>query len=84
MFSPELKKEISEKIQQILRETNHPELPEGEIPFILHVDGGYGSSWANIRNTGNRHLPAPEILVQNMSMVDQAVKTYLEKQDAMD
>ena len=39
MFSPKLKREIAEYIQQLLAETNHPELPDGEIKFLLHVDG---------------------------------------------
>jgi hypothetical protein len=40
MFSVRQKREIADKIQAILRETAHPELPEGEINFLLHVDGG--------------------------------------------
>lgn len=39
MFSVRQKREIADKVQQILRETNHPELPEGEIQFHLHVAG---------------------------------------------
>ncbi len=30
-------RKIADKIQAILRATNHPELPEGEIPFTLGV-----------------------------------------------
>ena len=37
MFSVRQKREIAEKVQKILRETNHPELPDGEIQF-----GGWG------------------------------------------
>lgn len=39
MFSVRQKREISDKIQKILRETNHPELPEDEIHFNLTVRG---------------------------------------------
>jgi len=39
MFSVRQKREIAEKIQTVLRETKHPELPDGEINFHLHVDG---------------------------------------------
>lgn len=39
MFSVRQKREIAEAIQKILRETNHPELPKGEIHFKLHVYG---------------------------------------------
>lgn len=53
MFSVRQKREISEKVQKILRETNHPELPsEGEICFNLHVDGVEKWSWADIKNNG--------------------------------
>ena len=50
MFSVQQKREIAEKVQQILRETKHPELPNGEIQFFLHVDGAESWSWADIRN----------------------------------
>lgn len=52
MFSVKQKREIAEKVQKILRETNHPELPEGEIQFLLKVDGKESWSWAEIRNNG--------------------------------
>jgi len=52
MFSVRQKREISAKIQKILRETNHPELPEGEIQFQLGVLGVTCMSWAVIRNNG--------------------------------
>lgn len=39
-------------MQKILRDTNHPELPKGEIQFALHVDGAESWSWADIRNNG--------------------------------
>ena len=52
MFSIKQKRDIADKVQNILRETNHPELPEGEIQFLLHVDGAESWSWADIRNNG--------------------------------
>jgi hypothetical protein len=52
MFSLRQKREISEAVQKILRETNHPELPFGEIQFDLHVVGAESWSWARIRNNG--------------------------------
>jgi len=33
MFSIRQKRMISDGVQRILRETNHPELPSGEIEF---------------------------------------------------
>lgn len=53
MFSVRQKREIADKVQQILRETNHPELPSGEINFHLHVDGAESWSWADIKNNGS-------------------------------
>ena len=67
MFSPKLKREISEYIQQLLAETNHPELPDGEIKFLLHVDGAESGSWANIRNNSELRILVPNSLCQNRS-----------------
>ena len=52
MFSVRQKRDISEKVQQILKETNHPELPEDEIRFSLTVLGAEAWSWAEIKNNG--------------------------------
>lgn len=52
MFSVRQKREIADKIQKILRETNHPELPGGEINFELNVQGALPMSWAFIQNNG--------------------------------
>lgn len=52
MFSPEVKKQIANAVQEILRNTNDSELPEGEIEFNLYVLGKESWSWANIRNNG--------------------------------
>lgn len=58
MFSVRQKREISNAVQNILRATNHPELPEGEIQFSLHVDGKFIDwSWADIRNNGAVNNP---------------------------
>ncbi len=52
MFSVKQKREISEAVQKVLRDTNHPELPKGEIYFHLHVMGAESWSWADIKNNG--------------------------------
>ena len=52
MFSLQQKQQISEAVQNILKETKHPELPESEIKFLLHVNGTESWSWADIRNNG--------------------------------
>lgn len=52
MFSVNQKRQIADAVQKILRATNHPELPKGEIQFTLHVDGAESWSWADIRNNG--------------------------------
>ena len=59
MFSMRQKREIAEKVQQILRATDHPELPAGEIQFKLYVKGAESWSWADIWNNGA--VPAPNI-----------------------
>ncbi len=58
MFSVRQKREISEKVQKILQDTNHPELPEGEIKFSLHVDGKEDWSWADIKD--NKSVTNPQ------------------------
>ena len=50
MFSVRQKRERSDKIQLILRETNHPELPKDAIQFHIHVSGAESWSWADIHN----------------------------------
>ena len=52
MFSVKQKREIADAVQQILRATNHPELPATEIQFTLHVKGAEDWSWADIKNNG--------------------------------
>jgi len=61
MFSVRQKRDIADAVQRILRETNHPELPKGEITFNLFVQGAFAEnflspredwSWAQIRNNG--------------------------------
>jgi hypothetical protein len=52
MFSVAQKRAIADAVQNILRDTQHPELPCGEISFHLHVDGAESWSWADIRNNG--------------------------------
>lgn len=53
MFSVEQKRKISDAVQKILQSTDHPELPNGEIKFHLHVDGAESWSWADIKNNGS-------------------------------
>lgn len=52
MFSVRQKRDIADKVQKILRETGHPELPECEIPFRLQIKGANCMSWAEIKNNG--------------------------------
>lgn len=53
MFSVRQKREIADRVQAILRDIGHPELPDGEISFHLHVDGAESWSWADIHNNGS-------------------------------
>lgn len=66
MFSVRQKREISEAVQNILRGTEHPELPEGEIEFTLYVRGGCAMSWATIKN--NAAVLNPDINPHNEKM----------------
>lgn len=59
MFSVSQKRHIANEVQKILRKTNHPELPEGEISFNLHVDGKEDWSYADIKN--NKKVISPDI-----------------------
>lgn len=59
MFSVQQKREIADAVQKILRDTNHPELPSGEIEFTLHVEGAEKWSWPDIRNNGA--VPNPDV-----------------------
>lgn len=63
MFSVRQKREIADKVQQILRGTNHPELPEGKIMFHLYVEGAERWSWARIQD--NESVPNPSINLHN-------------------
>jgi hypothetical protein len=57
MFSVQQKREISDAVQKLLRATNHPELPGGEIKFHLFVEGAGEWSWADIKNNGSIKNP---------------------------
>ena len=52
MFSVQQKRDIANAVQKILQNIDHPELPEGEVEFHLHVDGAESWSWADIKNNG--------------------------------
>jgi hypothetical protein len=69
MFSVRQKREISEAVQKILRDTGHPELPDGEIEFQLHVQGVECWSWAVIQNNGA--VPNPGVNLYNELMDSQ-------------
>ena len=73
MFSVREKRQIADAVQKILRDTNHPELPKGEIEFLLHVSGAQSWSWAVIRN--NEAVENPDINPWNESQDKQIAKT---------
>lgn len=79
MFSVQQKREISDAVQKILRETNHPELPEGEIRFHLHVDGAKSWSWADIKNNGS--VQHPEVNPWNEAQDPRTSEEILEASD---
>ena len=63
MFSIKQKREIAAAVQKTLRDTNHPELPIGEIRFTLRVLGAETWSWADIDN--NEAVIVPEVNPHN-------------------
>lgn len=67
MFSPIVKTKIATAVQAILQTIDDDELPEGEIQFILHVDGAEGWSWANIRNNDAKNVPVPPNIDRNLT-----------------
>jgi len=58
MFSVQQKRDISASVQETLRATGHPELPETEIEFVLDVKGKESWSWAKIQNNGSVENPS--------------------------
>ena len=76
MFSVRQKREISEAVQKILRETNHPELPKGEISFNLHVKGAADWSWADILNNGA--ISKPSVNPHNEAMDKSAIDVSID------
>ena len=48
MFSMKEKQEIAAKIEKLLLELNHPEMPTERPNFSLHIDGEQFWSWADI------------------------------------
>ena len=74
MFSVQQKREIADAVQKILRDTNHPELPQGEISFHLHVDGADSESWADIRNNGAVTTPGVNLHTEHLRSCLQRVR----------
>ena len=68
MFSVNQKRQISDAVQRVLRDTNHPELPTGEIQFSLHVWGAEAWSWSDIRNNGA--VPVPSVNPHNEAVAE--------------
>jgi len=59
MFSVAQKREIADVLQKHLRSLGHPELPDDEVSFDLHIEGKESWSWADIRNNGE--VPNPNV-----------------------
>ena len=70
IFSIRQKTEIADAVQKILRDTGHPELPDGEIRFKLHVDGAEDWSWADIVNNGAATPPEMGIATLHNELQD--------------
>ena len=61
MFSQEEKKIIAEKVEYILLELRHPEMPDEKPNFLLHVDGKESWSWADIKPNWHFDVESPTI-----------------------
>lgn len=48
MFSVAEKRQIAEKLEEVLLSLNHPEMPTEKPKFRLHIDGKAAWSWADI------------------------------------
>jgi len=72
MFSVQQKRHISTEVQRVLRETHHPELPDGEITFRLMVSGAEAWSWADIRNNGV--VPVPSVNPWNEAQAERPIE----------
>ena len=48
MFSVAEKKMIAQKVEDLLLELGHPEMPKEKPVFALHIKGKENWSWANI------------------------------------
>lgn len=73
MFSVRQKRDIADAVQKIIRATNHPELPQGEIRFKLEVLGAEPWSFAVILNNGS--IANPSVNPHNESQDPQAAKS---------
>ena len=70
MFSVRQKRQISDAVQKILRDTGHPELPPHEIRFQLHVEGDAAWSFADIQNNGAVREPTVNPWNEQQDCVD--------------
>lgn len=69
MFSAREKHWIAGKIQSVIKATGQHELPEGEVEFLIRIQGKEGC-WAEIRNNGAAVFPPEgnphiELMVMN-------------------
>lgn len=48
MFTTKEKHKISQAVERVLLEINHPEMPKEKLNFTLHVVGKELPSWAEI------------------------------------
>lgn len=65
MFSSHVKTILAQRVEEIFEDIDDPELPDGPIRFILHIDGDHFSSWANIEGH-MANIEVPEVLKCNL------------------
>lgn len=59
MFSSKEKQAIASRIEELLLEVNHPEMPKDKPMFKLHVKGKESWSWADIEPNWSFSIEEP-------------------------
>ena len=68
MFSVKEKQKLSRKIEELIRELNHPEMDNSNIRFKIHIDGMDKLSYADI--TDNKTAAENNIRIKTMEIVN--------------
>lgn len=81
MFSVQEKQHIARKIEEILLELKHPEMPTEKPKFQLHVDGKESWSWADIGPNWTFDGTGKEMGFNSFNEISRVLHTLKEKPD---